>query len=90
MAILAVFHPVSTKVQFDELHRRLRAAGRDRPAGRHLHVATGDGAMVTRVVDLWESEAALAAFGQDLFPLLQEVGITVAPPEIHQVHLFLS
>lgn len=87
MAILAVFHPTSTKEQFDELHRRLRAAGLGEPVGRLHHVAVSDGPMVTRVVDVWESPAALEVFGQDLFSILQEVGISVPPPEIHEVYL---
>jgi hypothetical protein len=87
MAILAVFHPTSTKEQFDELHRRLQAAGLGTPAGRLHHVAVSDGPMVTRVVDVWESPASLEVFAQDLFPILQEVGITVSPPEIHEIYL---
>lgn len=90
MAIMAVFHPVTTKDQFDELYRRLGVAGLDTPAGRIHHVAASSGPMVTRVVDVWESPASLEAFGQHLFPMLQEMGITLPPPEIHEVHLMRS
>jgi hypothetical protein len=55
MAIAAIFTPPSmTPAQYDEVVRRLEAAGAGTPPGRSHHVAFGSGSNL-RVVDVWET-----------------------------------
>lgn len=86
MAILVTFTPASmTTEQYDEVIRRLQAAGAGAPTGRLHHVAARHGTSL-RVIDVYESPQAFEAFGQQLLPILQEVGVTLPPPEIAEVH----
>ena len=85
MAISAHFqHRGYTPEKYDEAIRRLEVAGHGTPAGRLLSIAVeADGEI--EVFALWESPAALEAFGSALVPLLQELGVEVRPPTIHPV-----
>lgn len=56
--------------------------------GLLMHVA-GQGAGGFRVIDVWESEEAVAKFGQILIPILQDLGVT-DQPEIYPAHTFLA
>lgn len=86
MAIAVTFTPQSMDAgQYDEVIRRLEAAGAGSPRGRLHHVCYGAGSHL-RVTDIWESEEALGAFGQTLMPILQEVGVDPGQPEINPVH----
>ena len=86
MAILVNFSPTAMSVEkYDELMRRLNAAGQGSPQGRLSHVAFGDPAGL-RVIDIWDSPQALEAFGAILMPMLGELGVTVPPPDIGPVH----
>jgi thiamine pyrophosphate-dependent acetolactate synthase large subunit-like protein len=51
--------------------------------------AAGQGADGFRVVDVWESEEAAQAFGEQLGPVLADVGVTDAP-ELYPAHTFVS
>jgi hypothetical protein len=53
-----------------------------------MHCA-GDGPNGFRVVDVWESQEAVDAFGEQLGPILAEVGIT-DPPQMYEAHAFVS
>lgn len=86
MAITILFTPRSlTTSQYDEVIKRLESAGAAAPAGRLYHVCFGTENNL-RVVEVWESEAALNAFGQTLMPILQEVGIDPGQPEVAGVY----
>ena len=82
MAIAAYFHPKGmTLEQFNEVHRRLDAAGAGDPAGQLHHSCFGaDGELM--VYDVWESEADFGAFGEKLMPILAEMGIEVGEPAV--------
>jgi len=56
--------------------------------GLLAHIA-GQGEGGFRVVDVWESEEAAQRFGEQLMPILQEVGIQ-AQPELYPAHTFVS
>lgn len=86
MAIAATFTPASmTAAQYDEIIRRLEAAGAGAPAGRLHHVCMGTGSNL-RVTDIWESEEALGTFAGTLMPILQEIGVDPGQPDIAPVH----
>lgn len=86
MALTVTFTPQSMDAgQYDEIIRRLEAAGAGSPRGRLHHVCYGTGSNL-RVTDIWESEEALGAFGQTLMPILQEIGVDPGQPEINEVH----
>ena len=54
-----------------------------------LSHSAGESASGFRVIDVWESQEACNAFGQQLGPILKEVGITDAP-EIYPAETFVS
>ncbi len=61
----------------------------DWPVEGILMHAAGQAADGFRVVDVWESEEAAQAFGEQLGPVLAEVGVT-EQPEIYPAHTFVS
>jgi hypothetical protein len=86
MTITALFTPRSMDArQYDEVIKRLENAGAGAPQGRLYHVCYGTGTSL-RVLDVWESQEALNAFGQTLMPILQQVGVDPGQPEISEVH----
>lgn len=70
--------------KYEEVHSRLDAAGSGAPASRLYHVSYGSPDNL-QVIDVWESRQAFEAFGQQLVPVLQEMGIQ-AEPEIHDAY----
>lgn len=86
MAFAILFKPTSMDVSgYDEVIRRLEAAGAGAPPGRLYHACYGEGSDL-RVVDVWESMETFERFGQTLMPLLQELGIDPGEPEIRPIH----
>ncbi len=86
MAISVIFTPNSMNTrQYDEVVKRLEDAGVSTPPGRLYHVClkTGTG---LRVIEVWESQEALNAFGQTLMPILQQVGVDPGQPEFAEVY----
>lgn len=84
MPFVVRFVPKSMSTQqYDEIIRRLDAAGAGSPKGRLYHVAFGD---PLRVSDVWESREAFEAFGAALMPILQELGVDPGTPEWIEVH----
>lgn len=87
--------PTVTQERYEEAVRRL-SGGKSRMETRAdwpvegilVHIA-GQGEHGFRVVDVWESEDAARRFGDQLGPILEEVGITDAP-EIYTTHTFVS
>ncbi len=87
MALAITFSPGTTMgvSHYDEAIRRLEAAGLGSPQGRLYHLCFGDPSSL-RVIDIWESEAAFGTFGQQLMPILAELGIDPGQPDISEVH----
>ncbi len=86
MAYAILLKPASMDVsRYDEVIRRLEAAGASAPAGRLYHACHGEGSDL-RVVDVWESMETFETFGRTLMPLLQELGIDPGRPEIRPIH----
>jgi hypothetical protein len=80
----------ATLEQYDEVIRRLEAAGQGAPAGRlhHCAFAHDDGSL--GVVDVWESRDAFDAFGATLMPILGELGMDPGTLRIHEVHNLIT
>lgn len=86
MAYAVSFKPTSMDARgYDEVIRRLEAAGAGAPAGRLYHICHGEGSDL-RVMDIWESMETFESFGQTLMPLLEELGIDPGTPEIRPLH----
>ena len=85
MAICFYFSPAGmTGEKFDEVHRRLAAAGQAEPDGRTYHCGMQIGPNV-HVFDVWESQEQFDRFGEVLMPILQELGIDVGEPHVAPV-----
>jgi hypothetical protein len=81
MAFVVRFTPPSlTSQQYDEVIKRLEAAGQGSPQGRLFAVAFGP-ADALRVSDIWDTQENFDRFAQTLMPLLQELGIDPGTPE---------
>lgn len=86
MSVLIRFSPASlTAAQYDESVRKLEEAGIFPPDGLDYHVCFGtDGNL--RVSEIWDSQEQLDAFGEQLMPILSEVGIDPGEPELLEIH----
>jgi hypothetical protein len=85
MAIVALFEVTGCDTaKYDEVIRRLTEMGLREPDGQLYHVCYGDRQRL-QVLDVFESQAQLDAFGARLGPILQEMGIE-AKPTIHEVY----
>jgi hypothetical protein len=86
MAISVYINPVSaTAAQYDEILRRLDAAGAGKPAGRLYHACFGSGDKL-QVFDIWESQQAFDKFGETMVPIVREVGVDLGQPMFEPVH----
>lgn len=86
MAIGVYFHPESlTTSQYDEIIRRLEAAGAGQPPGRLHHSCFGPAGNLM-VYDVWDSTESFDAFGQTLMPILEEFGVKVGQPDVMPIH----
>jgi len=86
MAFVIQFQPVSMDTRgYDEVLRRLEAAGAGAPPGRLYHLCHGEGSDL-RVIDVWESMETFEKFGPVLMPILQELGIDPGTPEIRPLY----
>ena len=70
--------------KYDEIIRRLKEIGQWVPDGQMYHICYGDRQNL-QVIDVFESQAELDAFGAKLMPILQEMGI-VAKPSVFEVY----
>ena len=85
MAIVAKFTVQNMPSEkYDEVIRRLEAAGAGAPPGRLYHISYGSPTEI-QVIDVYDSPQALEAFGAALMPILQEMGIQ-AQPEVLPAH----
>jgi steroid delta-isomerase-like uncharacterized protein len=90
MAITALFTPLAMNAQqYEEILRRLEAAGVGAPYGRRHHVCFGAGDRL-RVLDTWDSQESFDAFAQTLMPIVQELGVDPGQPEIAEVHNLIA
>ena len=86
MAISVYINPESvTAAQYDEIIRRLDAAGAGEPAGRLYHACFGSGDKL-QVFDIWESQQAFDKFGATMIPIVREVGVDLGQPMVEPVH----
>jgi hypothetical protein len=86
MAISVVFTPPSMAADaYDEIMRRLEAAGAGAPEGRLYHVCYGELGRL-RVTDVWDTPEQFERFGKVLMPILRDVGVDPGTPAIAPVH----
>ena len=85
MAIVAIFEVKgATSSKYDEVIRRLTEIGQRVPDGQLYHICYGDRQRL-QVINVFESQAKLDAFGAKLMPILQEMGIE-AKPTISEIY----
>ena len=86
MSFVLKFTPAGmTAAKYDEVIKKLNAAGAGAPKGRSYHVCYGN-ATAVQVTDIWDSMEEFDAFGQTLIPILQSLGIDPGQPEVTEVH----
>jgi quinol monooxygenase YgiN len=93
VAVILVFEGM-TQEQYEESVRKV--LGKERaespsewPVPGLLAHITGEGPNGFRVVDVWESQEAVDAFGAHLMPALQEIGVE-GKPEMYEAHTYVS
>ena len=93
---VVLVHDSITQEQYDESIRRLTGGAKttmestaDWPVPGLLSHTAGQGANGFRVVDVWESQEALEAFGGHLMPILSDIGVT-GEPDIYPTHSYVS
>ena len=85
MAIVALFDvDGADSSKYDEVIRRLTEIGQRVPDGQRYHICYGDKQHL-QVINVFESQAKLDAFGATLRPILQDMGI-VAQPTIFEIY----
>ncbi len=85
---IVVRYPVVglTRQQYDEVSRRMEEAGAWPPDGLQMHVLFGTEGDL-KVSEIWDSPEQLTAFGEQILPLLNEVGVQVAgEPDVFELH----
>ncbi len=71
-----------TADQYEAVQSRLNEAGHWPPDGLEYHVCFGENGQL-RVSEIWSSTEQLEAFGQQLMPILADVGVNLAGPPEH-------
>ena len=87
MSIVVRFNPTNVdRAKYDESVRRLNEAGLwPNPDGLELHVAFGDEDNMS-VSEIWSSKEQFQAFGENLMPILSDIGIDFSgEPEVFEV-----
>jgi hypothetical protein len=86
MSLVVRFNPTNlTTEKYNESIRRLDEAGVWPPDGLDYHVFFGSEENL-RVSEIWDSREQLDAFGEQLMPILADIGIEAGAPEILEVH----
>jgi len=86
MALTITFSPKSMSTgKYDQVMRRLDAAGAGSPRGRLFHTCFGPSDQL-RVVDVWTSQADFDKFGAVLMPILAQLGIDPGVPDVQPQH----
>ena len=79
MAIVVMFEVEGlTSSKYDEVNRRLTEIGERVPDWPMYHICYGDKQRL-QVINVFESQAKLDAFGAKLMPILQDMGIEAKP-----------
>jgi hypothetical protein len=74
--------------KYDEVVRRLEAAGEGAPAGRLFHVCFGDKDNL-RVSDIWDTREDFDRFFGVVGGIMQELGVSATEPEFYDVHNYI-
>jgi hypothetical protein len=86
MAIGIYFAPTTmTTALYDDCVRKLEAQGAGKPSGRLYHACFGAPDKLA-VFDVWDSQQSFDRFGQTLMPILKELGLDTAAPQVMPVH----
>lgn len=86
MALTITFTPKQmSKTKYDEVIRRLEAAGAGAPSGRLYHTCFGPSDSL-RVVDVWASQEQFDKFAAVLMPILGSIGVDPGIPDIQPQH----
>ena len=86
MAMVVRFTPNGMNAEkYDEIIRRLEAAGAGSPTGRLYHVCFGDKENLS-VSDIWDSMENFQAFGMTLMPILHGLGVDPGQPQLIEIH----
>jgi len=90
MAFVVRFTPKAMNTaKYDEIIKRLNAAGAGAPQGRLFHVAFGDPNEL-RVSDIWDSHENFERFGATLMPILESVGVDPGAPDFIETHNIIN
>ncbi len=82
MALGMYFRPNSfTRAQYEDVIKRLEAAGAGAPPGRLYHAAFEVDGQI-QVFDVWDSEESFQAFDKTLVPVLTELGVDPVQPQV--------
>ena len=95
MAVALVHEiPGGTQEDYDKIAQELTGGPinslSDWPVDGILFHVAGPTENGWRVVDVWESEEALEAFGAKLGPALEAAGVDAPPPNIFGVHKLIT
>jgi len=86
MSFVVRFTPPSlSSQQYDEIIKRLEAAGEGAPQGRLFAVAFGPKDALG-VSDVWDTRENFDRFAQTLMPLLKELGVDPGTPELIEAY----
>ncbi len=86
MSLLIQFSPPSlTAKQYDDAVRRLTEDGVFPADGLDYEICSGSDENLN-VIQVWDSQQQLDAFGERLMPILAELGIDPGKPELLEVH----
>jgi hypothetical protein len=94
MPPVVLVHEGMTQTQYEESVRKLTGKERmesadDWPVPGLISHTTGQGPKGFRVIDVWESQEAVDAFGAQLMPMLDEIGVQ-EEPQIFPAHTHVS
>jgi hypothetical protein len=82
-------HGGFTPEKYNEVIKRLDAAGEGSPKGRSNHFALESNGEI-QVFDVWESQQDFDAFGKTLVPILTELGVELGAPMAANVYNVIS
>jgi len=77
-----------TSEKYDEVVRRLEAAGEGMPAGRLFHVCFGDTENL-RVSDIWDTRENFERFFGVVGGIMEDIGLPAGEPEFFEVHNYI-
>ena len=87
MALAFYFNPATpmSASTYDEIMKKLDAAGAGTPKGRTHHSTFGPPEALM-VYDVWTSQEEFDAFGATLMPILAEMGVDAGEPMVMPIH----